>query len=74
MSDAPVGVYVSGNGKQSMKANLLGFGEVEVNGERYDHDIVIDAGNVKKRKNGVSIVRTRVRTNLPISRVSAFVR
>jgi hypothetical protein len=54
LSDAPVGVYVSGNGKQSMKANLLGFGEVEVNGERYDHDIVIDAGNVKKRKKGVS--------------------
>jgi len=37
-----------------MKAEVLGFGEVEVNGERYDHDIVIEAGEVKKRKKGVS--------------------
>jgi len=37
-----------------MKAALLGFGEVEVDGERYDHDIVIEAGEVKKRKKGAS--------------------
>jgi len=37
-----------------MKANVLGFGKIEVDGERYDHDIVIDAGKVKKRKKGVS--------------------
>jgi hypothetical protein len=28
--------------------------KIEVEGERYDHDIVIDAGRVKKRKKGVS--------------------
>lgn len=37
-----------------MKADVLGFGEIEVDGERYEHDIVIDAGRVKKRKKGAS--------------------
>jgi hypothetical protein len=37
-----------------MKAEVLGFGEIELDGERYDHDIVITAGEVKKRKKGVS--------------------
>jgi len=37
-----------------MKAEVLGFGEIEVDGERYDHDIVIEAGEVKKRKKGDS--------------------
>jgi hypothetical protein len=33
-----------------MKAKVLGFGEIELDGEHYDHDIVIQAGEVKKRK------------------------
>ena len=37
-----------------MKAQVLGFGEIEVDGERYHHDIVIKAGEVKKRNKGVS--------------------
>ena len=37
-----------------MKAEVLGFGEIEVDGERYDHDVVIEAGEVKKRQKGVS--------------------
>ena len=37
-----------------MKAEVLGFGEIEVGGERYERDIVIQAGKVKKRKKGVS--------------------
>jgi hypothetical protein len=37
-----------------MKARLLGFGEVEVEGEHYDHDLVIAAGAVRKRKKGAS--------------------
>jgi hypothetical protein len=37
-----------------MKAKVLGFGEIEVEGERYDHDVVIDAGELKKRKKGAS--------------------
>jgi len=37
-----------------MKAEVLGFGEIELDGEHYDHDIVIQAGEVKKREKGVS--------------------
>ena len=37
-----------------MQAEVLGLGEIELDGERYDHDIVIEAGEVKKRKKGVS--------------------
>ena len=33
-----------------MKARLIKFGEIEVEGTRYKHDVVIDGGNVGKRK------------------------
>jgi hypothetical protein len=32
-----------------MKVRLLGFGAIEVDGLRYEHDIVIDGGQVRKR-------------------------
>jgi hypothetical protein len=37
-----------------MKVRVVAFGEVEVDGEHYDHDIVIKAGAVKRRKKGPS--------------------
>jgi hypothetical protein len=37
-----------------MKARLVRFGEIEVEGERYTHDVVIDGGKVRKRKKGPS--------------------
>ena len=41
-----------------MKAQLIAFGEVEIEGERYDHDVMIEAGNVSKRvKKGSKIFR-----------------
>ena len=33
-----------------MKARLLEFGSIEVDGLRYEHDIVIDGGTVRQRK------------------------
>lgn len=33
-----------------MDVRLLGFGAVEVDGLKYGHDIVIDGGEVRKRK------------------------
>jgi len=33
-----------------MKARLIKFGEIEVEGTRYSHDVVIDGGKVRKRK------------------------
>jgi hypothetical protein len=37
-----------------MKALLVKFGEIEVEGKRYTHDVVIDGGKVRKRKKGPS--------------------
>src|SRR5437762_12533307 len=37
-----------------MKARLVRFGEIEVEGKRYTHDVVIDGGKVRKRKKGPS--------------------
>ena len=37
-----------------MKARLVKFGEIEVKGKRYTHDVVIDGGRVRKRKKGPS--------------------
>jgi hypothetical protein len=37
-----------------MKAQLVTFGEVEVDGKRYIHDVVIERGKVRKRKKGPS--------------------
>ena len=33
-----------------MKARLVKFGEIEIEGKRYTHDVVIDGGKVRKRK------------------------
>ena len=37
-----------------MRARVVAFGELEVEGERYPHDVVIDAGRVRKRRKGPS--------------------
>jgi hypothetical protein len=37
-----------------MKARLVQFGEIEVEGKHYTHDVVIDGGKVRKRKKGPS--------------------
>jgi hypothetical protein len=37
-----------------MKARLIAFGEIEVEKQLYDHDVVIEAGKVSKRKKGPS--------------------
>jgi hypothetical protein len=37
-----------------MKARLVKFGEIEVEGKRYTHDVVIEGGKVRKRKKGPS--------------------
>jgi hypothetical protein len=37
-----------------MRARLVRFGLVEVEGEAYEHDVVIEAGAVRKRRKGPS--------------------
>ncbi len=33
-----------------MDAQLVGFGEIELDGQRYDADVVIDRGQVRRRR------------------------
>ena len=33
-----------------MKMRLVSFGEIDIGGTRYDHDVVIEEGEVRKRK------------------------
>ena len=37
-----------------MRARLVGFGVIEIEGKRYEHDVVIDRGVVSKRVKGLS--------------------
>jgi len=37
-----------------MDAVLVRFGEIEIDGRRFDHDVVIERGRIRKRKKGPS--------------------
>lgn len=37
-----------------MKMTLVSFGQLDIEGKRYDHDVVIDEGRVEKRRKGPS--------------------
>lgn len=37
-----------------MKATLVSFGQIDIEGQRYGHDVVIEKGYVRKRKKGPS--------------------
>ena len=37
-----------------MDARLVSFGQIEIDGQRYDHDVVIEAGRIRRRRKGPS--------------------
>ena len=37
-----------------MKAKLLAFGELQIEGERYTRDVVIEGGRIRRRRKGPS--------------------
>jgi hypothetical protein len=37
-----------------VQAKLIAFGEIELEGERYAHDVVIAAGHIRRRHKGPS--------------------
>ena len=37
-----------------MKAELLAFGEIQIEGERYTSDLVIEGGRIRRRRKGPS--------------------
>jgi hypothetical protein len=39
-----------------VKAKLVAFGEIEIEGDRFDRDVVIDAGRIRRRRKGPSKV------------------
>jgi hypothetical protein len=39
---------------RTVKAKLIGFGELRIEGERYVHDVVIDAGRIRRRRKAPS--------------------
>jgi len=50
-----------------MKAQLIAFGEIEIAGQRYDHDVVIDGGKVRKRVKKASKVYRAADGHTPLS-------
>ena len=37
-----------------MDARLVSFGQIEIDGQRFDHDVVLDGGHIRRRKKGPS--------------------
>ena len=55
-----------------MKAELVAFGELEIEGKRYHRDIVIDGGRISKRDKGPSkALQTRAR-HTPLTAAEAI--
>ena len=50
-----------------MQARWIGFGEIEVEGARYTHDVVIDGGTVSKRSKKASKARRGRYGHTPLS-------
>jgi hypothetical protein len=50
-----------------MKARFIEFGEIEIDGQRYDYDVVIDEGGIRKRKKKPSKVYRDQYGHTPLS-------
>jgi hypothetical protein len=50
-----------------MRARLLRFGEIEVEGRTYAHDVILDGGAVRKRRKGPSKDRRDEYGHTPIT-------
>src|SRR6476659_7623707 len=50
-----------------MKARLASFGRLELDGEEFDHDVVIERGAVRRRKKGPSKPYRRTFGHTPLS-------
>ncbi len=50
-----------------MKARLVAFGEIEIDGRRYDHDVVIDGGQIHQRAKKASKAHREAYGHTPLS-------
>ena len=55
-----------------MKAELVAFGEIQIEGERYARDVVIDRGRVSRRRKGPSKVLRHQFGHTPLSAAEAI--
>jgi hypothetical protein len=51
----------------AMKIRLVSFGQIEVEGKRYDHDVVIEQGRVRKRDKKASKAHREEYGHTPLS-------
>jgi hypothetical protein len=50
-----------------MDAKLVSFGEIEIDGRRYSHDVVVEGGQIRKRHKGPSKVYRARYGHTPLS-------
>jgi hypothetical protein len=50
-----------------MKAKFMTFGEIEIDKKRYDHDVVIDGGKIRKRVKKASKAYQEAYGHTPLS-------
>ncbi len=50
-----------------MDARLISFGLIEIDGQRFDHDVVLEKGVIRKRKKGPSKVHRERYGHTPLS-------
>jgi hypothetical protein len=50
-----------------MRVEKLVFGEITIDGVRYEHDVVIDRGRIRKRKKGPSKARREEFGHTPLT-------
>jgi len=55
-----------------VKARLVAFGELEIEGERFAHDVVIDVGRVRRRHKGPSKALRDEYGHTPLSAAEAI--
>jgi hypothetical protein len=53
--------------RNAMDCRLVWFGLIEIDGRRFDHDIVIEAGRIRRRKKGPSKRRRAEYGHTPLS-------
>ena len=50
-----------------MKAQFIAFGEIEIDGQRFAHDVVIDGGKIRKRSKKASKAYREADGHTPLS-------
>lgn len=50
-----------------MRARLIGFGEIEIDGEHFPHDVIVDRGTVRRRRKGPSKPRRAAYGHTPLT-------